>query len=158
MTYSSEDGLITHQNQVVLLLVFSEAIEGLEGGGILTSPAASVSGLKKLRGTDTYYQVMVSVPPTYYGPVQVTIMVCGVGGVWGGGGCVCVVARMLLLQGCGNGHGGCIAHYRRVCCQCFGGIPHEHPHSTPAHFKTHTHTHSPPSLTLVVDLPYPSPP
>lgn len=83
MAYSAEDGLVTQQSQVVLLVVFSEAIEGLEGGGILTAPAATVSGLKKLRGTDTYYQVMLSVPPTYFGQVQVSITVCG--GGWGGG-------------------------------------------------------------------------
>ena len=75
MTFSAEDGLITQQGDVVLLIAFSEPVEGLDAGGIAVSPAASMAGLKKVRGTETYYQVFVSLPPTYYGPVQVAITV-----------------------------------------------------------------------------------
>lgn len=75
MAFSGEDGLITQQGDVVLLIAFSEPVQGLDAGGIAVSPAATVAGLKKIRGTETYYQVLVSLQPTYYGPVQVAITV-----------------------------------------------------------------------------------
>lgn len=75
MVFSAEDGLITQQGDVVLLLAFSEPVQGLDAGGIAVSPGATVAGLKKIRGTETYYQMFVSLPPTYYGTVQVAITV-----------------------------------------------------------------------------------
>ena len=77
MPYSGEQGLVTTDQNVVLLLVFSEPVTGLAASSFsISGPSgATVSGLKLLRGTNTYYHFTVTLPGTYYDAVTVSLQV-----------------------------------------------------------------------------------
>jgi hypothetical protein len=77
MPYSGEQGLVTTDQNVVLLLVFSEPVNGLTASSFsISGPSgATVSGLKLLRGTNTYYHFTVNLPGTYYDAVTVNLQV-----------------------------------------------------------------------------------
>ena len=77
MPYSGEQGLVTNDQNVVLLLVFSEPVNGLTASSFsISGPSgATVSGLKLLRGTNTYYHFTVNLPGTYYDAVTVNLQV-----------------------------------------------------------------------------------
>ena len=77
LTYSGDQGLVTSEQDVVLLLVFSEPVNGLTASSFsISGPSgASVSGLKLLRGTNTYYHFTVNLPGTYYDAVTVNLQV-----------------------------------------------------------------------------------
>ncbi|KAL3162994.1 hypothetical protein ABBQ32_009426 [Trebouxia sp. C0010 RCD-2024] len=77
MPYSGSQGLVTSEQNVVLLLVWSEPVTGLTPNSFSVSgpsvTASIVSGLKLLRGTNTYYHLTVNLPGDYYGGVTVTL-------------------------------------------------------------------------------------
>lgn len=79
MPYSGSQGLVTSEQNVVLLLVWSEPVTGLTPNSFSVSgpsvTASIVSGLKLLRGTNTYYHLTVNLPGDYYGGVTVTLQV-----------------------------------------------------------------------------------
>ncbi len=77
MSYSGEQGLVTTDQDVVLLLIFSEPVNGLSTSSFsISGPSgATVSGLKLLRGTNTYYHFTVNLPGTYYDAVTVSLQV-----------------------------------------------------------------------------------
>ena len=75
--YSGDQGLITSDQDVILVLVFSEPVTGLTAGSFSVSgpSGATVSGLKLLRGTNTYYHFVVNLPGIYYDSVTVSLSV-----------------------------------------------------------------------------------
>lgn len=79
MPYSGSQGLVTSEQNVVLLLVWSEPVTGLNPNSFSVSgpsvTASIVSGLKLLRGTNTYYHLTVNLPGDYYGGVTVSLQV-----------------------------------------------------------------------------------
>ena len=78
MAHASDLGAVTSEQNVVVLVVFSEPVTSLTAAAFtVTGPAsgAQVSGVKLLRGTSTYYHAAVSLPPSYYGQVQVSLAV-----------------------------------------------------------------------------------
>lgn len=77
--YSGSQGLITSDQNVVLALVFSEPVTGLTANSFsISGPSgATISGLKLLRGTNTYYHLVVNLPGTYYDSVTVSLSVRG---------------------------------------------------------------------------------
>ena len=76
-SYSGDLGLITPEQDVVLLLVFSEPVNGLKASSFsISGPSgATVSGLRLLRGTNTYYHFTVNLPGNYYDAVTVNLQV-----------------------------------------------------------------------------------
>ena len=76
-SYSGDLGLITTEQDVVLLLVFSEPVNGLKASSFsISGPSgATVSVLKLLRGTNTYYHFTVNLTGTYYDAVTVSLQV-----------------------------------------------------------------------------------
>lgn len=79
--FSGSQGLITDEQNVVLALVFSEPVTGLTASSFsISGPSgATISGLKLLRGTNTFYHLVVQLPGTYYDGVTVSLTVCGFG-------------------------------------------------------------------------------
>ena len=79
MPYSGSEGPVTSEQNVVLLLVWSEPVTGLSSSSFSVSgPSATasiISGLKLLRGTNTYYHLTVNLPGSYYGGVTVSLQV-----------------------------------------------------------------------------------
>lgn len=75
--YSGDQGLISSDQDVILILVFSEPVTGLTAASFSVSgpSGATVSGLKLLRGTNTYYHFVVNLPGTYYDSVTVSLSV-----------------------------------------------------------------------------------
>ena len=70
-------GLVTLEQNVVLLLVFSEPVTGLTASSFSISgpTGATVSGLRLLRGTNTYYHFTVNLPGDYYDATTVNLQV-----------------------------------------------------------------------------------
>ena len=70
---------MTLNQTVVLHLIFSEPVLGLMpstftlSGQMLVGNA--VSGLRLLRGTNTYYHMALTLPGDYYGPVTINLQV-----------------------------------------------------------------------------------
>ena len=79
MPYSGDQGLVTGEQDVVLLLVWSEPVTGLTANSFSVSgPSVTgsiISGLKLLRGTNTYYHLTVNLPGSYFGAVTVSLQV-----------------------------------------------------------------------------------
>ena len=79
MPFSGSQGLVTAEQDVVLLLVWSEPVTGLTANSFSVSgPSVTgsiISGLKLLRGTNTYYHLTVNLPGSYYGAVTVSLQV-----------------------------------------------------------------------------------
>lgn len=79
MPYSGSEGLVTSEQDVVLLLVWSEPVTGLSPTSFSVSgPSVTgsiISGLKLLRGTNTYYHLTVNLPGNYYGGITVSLQV-----------------------------------------------------------------------------------
>lgn len=79
MPYSGSQGLVTSEQNVVLLLVWSEPVTGLAPNSFSVSgPSVTgsiVSGLKLLRGTNTYYHLTLNLPGDYYGGVTISLQV-----------------------------------------------------------------------------------
>ena len=77
MPSSGEQGLVTQEQNVVLLLVFSEPVSGLSPKSFSVSgpSGATIQGLKLLRGTTTYYHFTVSLPGDYFDAVTVSLRV-----------------------------------------------------------------------------------
>lgn len=75
MAFSSDQGLITSQQSVVLILVFTEPVTGLATTSFSVSgpTGPTIGGLQLVRGTNTYYHVTINVPGDYYGGVTVTL-------------------------------------------------------------------------------------
>lgn len=77
MPYSGSQGLVTSEQNVVLLLVWSEPVTGLAPNSFSVSgPSVTgsiVSGLKLLRGTNTYYHLTLNLPGDYYGGVTISL-------------------------------------------------------------------------------------
>ena len=79
MATAGDLGPTTSEQSVVVLLVFSESVQGLAAASFAVSgPAsgASVTGVKLLRGTSSYYHAAISLPSAYYGQVTVSLKVC----------------------------------------------------------------------------------
>ena len=79
MPYSGSEGPVTSEQNVVLLLVWSEPVTGLSASSFSVSgPSVTgsiISGLKLLRGTNTYYHLTVNLPGSYHGGVTVSLQV-----------------------------------------------------------------------------------
>ncbi|KAK9817300.1 hypothetical protein WJX72_012366 [[Myrmecia] bisecta] len=75
MASSGDQGLVTSQQNVVLLAVFSKPITGLTTASFtVTGPASgAVALLKPVRGTHSYYHIVINLPAAYYGPVTVSL-------------------------------------------------------------------------------------
>ena len=77
MAFSSDYGAVTDQQDCVLILVFSEPIVGLVAAQLKVSgpTSTSVTGLKLLQGTPSYYHAVVVIAASYTGQVTVTFSV-----------------------------------------------------------------------------------
>ena len=77
MAFSSDYGAVTDQQSCVLILVFSEPIVGLVATQFKVSgpTSTSVTGLKLLQGTSSYYHALVVIAASYTGQVTVTFSV-----------------------------------------------------------------------------------
>ena len=77
MATSGDQGPITGEQNAVAVAVFSEPITGLSTASFKIDgpPMATVSALKLLRGTSSYYHILLALPPAYYGPVTLSLMV-----------------------------------------------------------------------------------
>ena len=77
MAFSSDYGAVTDQQSCVLVLVFSEPIVGLVATQFKVSgpTSTSVTGLKLLQGTSSYYHAIVVIAATYTGQVTVAFSV-----------------------------------------------------------------------------------
>ena len=77
MAFSSDYGAVTDQQSCVLILAFSEPILGLVATQFKVSgpTSTSVTGLKLLQGTSSYYHALVVIAATYTGQVTVTFSV-----------------------------------------------------------------------------------
>jgi hypothetical protein len=77
MGFSGDYGAVTGAQSVVLVLVFSEPVTGLALAQLsIAGPAgASLSALKLLHGTLSYYHVLLDVPASYSGPVSISFTV-----------------------------------------------------------------------------------
>lgn len=77
MSFSNDYGAVTDQQNCVLVLVFSEPVTGLSAAQLKVSgpPTASVTALKLLQGTSSYYHVLVVIATAYTGQVMVTFSV-----------------------------------------------------------------------------------
>ena len=75
--YSGDQGFITDEQDVVVVLAFSEPITGLraESLKIVGPSGANISGLKLIRGTNTFYHFVVNLPGIYYDTVTVNLEV-----------------------------------------------------------------------------------
>lgn len=78
MAFSSDGGALTSEQSCVLIIVFTEPITGLATSHFkVTGPATStVTALKLLRGTSSYYHLLVQLPAGYLGTVTVSFVVC----------------------------------------------------------------------------------
>ena len=75
--FPGEQGLTTDEQDVRLLLVFSEPVTGLTVSSFSVSgpSGAYVSHLQLLRGTKTFYHLVVSLPGVYYVSATVSLVV-----------------------------------------------------------------------------------
>lgn len=72
---SGDQGAVTSEQDVVAVAVFSEPVTGLSPASFkLAGPnGAAVTALKLLRGTSSYYHALLALPPSYYGPVTLSL-------------------------------------------------------------------------------------
>lgn len=77
MSFSSDNGAVTDQQNCVVILVFSEPVAGLAATQVQVSgpPNASVTALKLLQGTSSYYHLLIFMTASYTGKVTVTFSV-----------------------------------------------------------------------------------
>ena len=77
MATSGDQGPVTGEQNAVAVAVFSEPITGLSTASFKIDgpPTATVSALKLLRGTSSYYHILLALPPAYFGPVTLSLMV-----------------------------------------------------------------------------------
>jgi hypothetical protein len=77
MSFSSDSGAITDQQNCVLILVFSEPVTGLDASQfkIQGPPSATATALKLLHTTSSYYHLVVVLSASYIGQVIVTFSV-----------------------------------------------------------------------------------
>ncbi|DBB18863.1 TPA: hypothetical protein ACH3X3_000450 [Trebouxia sp. C0006] len=77
MPYSGAQGSVTSDQTVVLKLVFSEPVTGVSASSFLVSGptfnGSPVSGVRLLRGTNSFYHLAINLPGGYYGPVTVSL-------------------------------------------------------------------------------------
>lgn len=77
MAASGDQGPVTAEQNAVVVAVFSEPVTGLSTASFrIDGPAAAtVTALKLLRGTNSYYHILLALPPAYYGAVTVNLVV-----------------------------------------------------------------------------------
>ena len=79
MPYSGAQGSVTSDQTVVLKLVFSEPVTGVSASSFLVSGptfnGSPVSGVRLLRGTNSFYHLAINLPGGYYGSVTVSLQV-----------------------------------------------------------------------------------
>ncbi len=76
-SFSNDHGAVTDQQNCVVVLVFSEPVAGLAANQVKVTgpPKVSVSALKLLQGTSTYYHLLISMADSYIGQVNVALIV-----------------------------------------------------------------------------------
>ena len=76
-SFSNDNGAVTDQQDCVVILVFSEPVAGLTATQVKVTgpPSASVSAMKLLQGTSSYYHLLISMADSYTGQVNVAIIV-----------------------------------------------------------------------------------
>ena len=76
-SFSNDNGAVTDQQDCVVVLVFSEPVAGLTATQVKVTgpPNASVSAMKLLQGTSSYYHLLISMADSYIGQVNVAIIV-----------------------------------------------------------------------------------
>ena len=77
MSFSSDSGAITDQQNCVLILVFSEPVTGLDASQFQISgpQSAPPTVLKLLQGTSSYYHLLIVISASYTGEVIVAFSV-----------------------------------------------------------------------------------
>jgi hypothetical protein len=77
MSFSSDSGAITDQQNCVLILVFSEPVMGLDASQFQISgpQSAPPTVLKLLQGTSSYYHLLIVISASYTGEVNVAFSV-----------------------------------------------------------------------------------
>ena len=77
MSFSSDSGAITSQQNCVLISVFSEPVTGLDASQFKISgpPSATATALKLLQGTSSYYHLLIVISASYTGEVSVAFSV-----------------------------------------------------------------------------------
>jgi hypothetical protein len=77
MAFSSDYGAITSEQSCVLVVVFAEPVSGLSANQFkVTGPnTSSITALKLLQGTSSYYHLLLQLPSDYTGIVTVTYTV-----------------------------------------------------------------------------------
>ena len=85
MAISSDGGALTSQQACALVIVWAEPVTGLAASQFKVSgpPSASVGALKLLRGTSSYYHLLVNLPADYTGPVSIAFTVSSTSPVTG---------------------------------------------------------------------------
>ena len=68
MATSGDQGPVTAAQSAVALAVFSEPVTGLGPASFKTAgpPDAAVSAITLLRGTTSYYHILLTLPPSYW--------------------------------------------------------------------------------------------
>ncbi|KAK9835176.1 hypothetical protein WJX81_003674 [Elliptochloris bilobata] len=76
MAASGDQGPVTGEQNAVAVAVFSEPVTGLSAASFRIDgpPAATVTALKLLRGTSSYYHVLLTLPAAYYGSVTLNLV------------------------------------------------------------------------------------
>ncbi|GMH40773.1 hypothetical protein BSKO_08677 [Bryopsis sp. KO-2023] len=77
MTYDPEQGLITEDAGPVVVVAFSEPVEGFNDKNIQVSPGG-LQGLTPIPGTDAMFYAQIDLPEDYYGSSIVKVNVEGV--------------------------------------------------------------------------------
>ena len=77
MSTSGDLGLVTAEQNAILLAVFSEPVTGLstQSFQVTGPPSSTIQALKPVAGTLTYYHVVIALPGDYYGNVTVSLTV-----------------------------------------------------------------------------------
>ncbi len=77
MSASGDMGLVTSEQNAILLAVFSEPVTGLstQSFQVTGPPSSTIQALKPVAGTLTYYHVVIGLPGDYYGNVTVALTV-----------------------------------------------------------------------------------
>ncbi|KAK9865466.1 hypothetical protein WJX84_003473 [Apatococcus fuscideae] len=75
MSTSGDLGLVTAEQNAILLAVFSEPVTGLstQSFQVTGPPSSTIQALKPVAGTLTYYHVVIALPGDYYGNVTVSL-------------------------------------------------------------------------------------
>lgn len=77
MAISSDGGALTGQQACAMVIVWAEPVAGLATSQFKVSgpSTASVGALKLLRGTSSYYHLLVNLPADYTGAVSIAFTV-----------------------------------------------------------------------------------